>query len=489
MDQSIGFRGSNEIRQHTPATILCWNCSKPIDGTMGLTMCMDCVRSTSKLTTDIPREAHAQFCRNCERFLVPPSTWVMAAPESRELLALLLKKVPGLANKNNGLRLVDAGFVWTEPHSKRIKVSVAVQGEAQAGSGVILQEQFVIEFVVVNTQCADCARSYTVHTWRAAVQLRQKVPHKRTFLYIEQLMLKHGAHADTVSIQESRDGIDFFFMQPNHAIKLVDFLSHVAPIRSQRSEQLISQDTHSGTHQYKFTYSVEIAPISREDLVVLPAPLAAKMGNISRVVLCTRITSSLQFLDVNTLQTADLPGGIYWREPFPSLATSQEMQQFIVLDSEPLGPMRGRWVLSDVTIARASDMNQSYIVRSHLGAFLRPGDTVLGYYFVDSNLNSDLWDSLSPGTQPDIVLVKKVYPRKHRNRVFRLKRLAKEQEDAMDDNNDYDDFLAELEEDPELRQGVNMYKDYEGLNAQANQPDEGPTIDISELLDDLSLGQ
>jgi nonsense-mediated mRNA decay protein 3 len=53
------------------------------------------------------------------RYLQPPSEWVSCALESRELLSLCLKKLKGL----NRVKLVDAGFVWTEPHSKRIKVN------------------------------------------------------------------------------------------------------------------------------------------------------------------------------------------------------------------------------------------------------------------------------------------------------------------------------------------------------------------------------
>ena len=54
------------------------------------------------------------------RYLQPPSEWVHCALESRELLALCLKKLKTL----NTVKLIDAGFVWTEPHSKRIKVNV-----------------------------------------------------------------------------------------------------------------------------------------------------------------------------------------------------------------------------------------------------------------------------------------------------------------------------------------------------------------------------
>ena len=89
---------------------------------------------------------------------------------------------------------------------------------------VMIQQTCQIEYYVHAVQCPDCARSFTANTWTAKVQIRQKVPHKRTFLYLEQMILKHKAHMDTISIEEVKDGLDFFYGQKNHAIKMVDFL-------------------------------------------------------------------------------------------------------------------------------------------------------------------------------------------------------------------------------------------------------------------------
>lgn len=50
-----------------------------------------------------------------------------AALESRQLLALCLKRIKGL----NKVNLVDAGFIWTEPHSKRVKVKLVIQKEVK----------------------------------------------------------------------------------------------------------------------------------------------------------------------------------------------------------------------------------------------------------------------------------------------------------------------------------------------------------------------
>ena len=169
--------------------------------------------------------ASVSFCRNCERFLSPPGSWTLARPESQELLAICLKKLKGL----NKVRLTDAHFIWTEPHSKRLRVSLTIQKEVLTAT--ILEQIFEIEYLVQHGQCPDCAKLAAKNTWKALVQVRQKVPHKRTFLYLEQLILKHGAQKDTISVKEVRDGLDFFYSSRSHALKMVDFLASVVPIR------------------------------------------------------------------------------------------------------------------------------------------------------------------------------------------------------------------------------------------------------------------
>ena len=137
-----------------------------------------------------------------------------------------LKRVRGL----NKVKLIDASFIWTEPHSKRLKVKITIQKEVF--NSTILQQSFVIEYVVQNLFCADCQRTEAKLTWRAAAQVRQKIDHKRTFLWLEQLILKHNAQSKCVGIAEKPDGLDFFFDVKNKAYKFVDFISQFVPIRS-----------------------------------------------------------------------------------------------------------------------------------------------------------------------------------------------------------------------------------------------------------------
>merc|ERR1712000_371862 len=97
-----------------------------------------------KMSMDIDDqpEATLHFCKDCDRWLMPPQTWIVALPESRELLALCLKKLRGL----NKVRIVDASFVWTEPHSRRLRVKITIQDSVQ--DGVLLQQSFEVLYLL-----------------------------------------------------------------------------------------------------------------------------------------------------------------------------------------------------------------------------------------------------------------------------------------------------------------------------------------------------
>jgi NMD protein affecting ribosome stability and mRNA decay len=111
--------------------------------------------------------------------------------------------------------------IVTHAH-QTLQVKLTIQKEVF--TGVILQQVFVVELVVHNFQCMNCHMVAADNTWRAVVQVRQKVNHKRTFFLLEQLILKYKAHMQTVSVKEVPDGIDFYFLHRNHAMKFQDFV-------------------------------------------------------------------------------------------------------------------------------------------------------------------------------------------------------------------------------------------------------------------------
>ncbi|TNY23494.1 RNA binding protein [Rhodotorula diobovata] len=511
------------------AYVLCADCGTPIEPN-GANLCVNCLRNSVDITDGIPKQTTISFCRGCERWLSPPATWTRAELESRELLAVCLRKLKGLAK----VRLIDAGFIWTEPHSKRLRVKLTIQKEVF--SSTILQQIFEVEYVVTGAQCQECTRLAAKNTWRAMVQVRQKVDHKRTFLYLEQLILKHGVDRDTISVAEVKDGLNFFYSSKQHALKMVDFLNGVAPVRTKMSEQLISLDTQNATTNKKESYSVEIVPICKDDLVCLPQKVARSMSNIAQLCVCHRVGNQIYLIDPLTLNLAALSAGDYWRTPFPPLASVPQAIEFIVLDIEPTShPPKtakgGRFLLADAQVSPLGGTMSSdaiFHTRTHLGAVLKPGDTVLGYLLANSNYNNEAFETLKQDRIPSAVLVRKTFPNRRKQkkpRNWKLRSMVKHvggeniegadviglgrekaevkskragASDQAKAEADYERFLQDLEEDEELRQTVQLFKDPSAAQREADamqdDADEGdddeddedfPEIKVDDLLDEM----
>eukprot|EP01134_Creolimax_fragrantissima_P008096 CFRG8096T1 len=498
MEYMLGDAPSSQTQR-----ILCCICGTSIEPN-DANMCVPCIRSRVDITEGIPKQMTIYFCRGCDRYLQPPEHWIACDLESRELLALCLKRLKGL----NKVRLIDAGFIWTEPHSKRIKVKVTIQKAAFADT--VLQQEFVVEFTVHNQTCDDCHRTAAKDHWNAVVQLRQKVDHKRTFYYLEQLIIKHRAHTKTVNIKECSDGLDFFFESRSDAVKLVDFLSSCVPTKMKTSERLISADVQNGTANFKHTLSVEIMPICKEDVVCLPLKLARSLGAISQLLVCIRIGTNVTLMDPMTLQSCELSNNVFWRSPFRSLRSHSNLTEYIILDIDTTGERKGKFALADVEVARVQDFgvnNNTFQTKTHLGHLLNVGDSAMGYDLTFLNCNNESFDKLNPDRIPYVILVKKHYPARrkvNKKRHWRLETLTKVREDAGEkkkkeasEEQQYELFLRDLEENPDLRANINLYKE-EGMDAtnstrvQFNDDGEEveedfPEVELTELLANLAI--
>ena len=113
------------------------------------------------------------------------------------MMTVCLRKIAGLSK----VKLIDAVWIWTEPHSLRLKIKLTIQKEVT--NGAILQQAMIVDFTIRNQQCDRCQASFAEGAWHAVVQVRQRVAHKRTFFFLEQILLKHNAHADCVNIMVS----------------------------------------------------------------------------------------------------------------------------------------------------------------------------------------------------------------------------------------------------------------------------------------------
>ena len=208
----------------------------------------------STATTTNNTQLSILWCAACERYLQPPKHWARAAPESKELLALCLRRIKGIgkgssssSGSHGAVRLVDAGFIWTEPHSRRIKVKLTVQSEVLGGA--TLQQACVVDFTVEPHQCIDCTRAATnAASWIACAQVRQHVGHKRTFFFLEQAILRARADSSATGVRAAHGGLDFYFASRAQCSKFVDFVQSAVPARHRSDKQLVSHNTHTSTY-------------------------------------------------------------------------------------------------------------------------------------------------------------------------------------------------------------------------------------------------
>ncbi|KAF8366251.1 hypothetical protein PRIPAC_84080 [Pristionchus pacificus] len=498
----------------TIGRVACCECGVAIEPN-SVNMCGACLRSRVDITEGITRTSTLYLCKFCNRYFVPPTTWMRAELESKELLSICLKKLKPVLAK---VRLTDAAFVWTEEHSKRVKVKLTIQKEVL--SGTILQQSFIVEFSIHSQMCDECRRAEAKDFWRACVQVRQRAEFKKTLFYLEQLLLKHSAHGQATGVKPVPTGIDFFYAKLQDARRLVDFLQSVLPCKYHYAQasgkyfklELVSHDTKNNTYDYKHTFCVEIVPICRDNVVCLPKQLAQSFGNMSQIAVCLRVSNVITLIDPRTLQMSDVQGITFWREPFETLCNPKMLTSFYVMDVEKVedlhrgvghGFVSKKHELADVWLVRSDQVGNNNIdpvcSRSHLGHLLQPGDTVLGFDIRSANTNNSVFDAMKEENIPDIVIVRKVFDRTKRSarRTWKLKRLivdgnivGRETGSVVDE---FERFKEELEEDVEMREKINIYKDEEKilklkesvLDEDTDVPPSMPSI--NEMLDELNL--
>ena len=117
-----------------------------------------------------------------------------------------------------------------------------------------------------------------------------------------QLILKHGMEANTIGIKSQPDGLDFYYGNRSHGMKMVDFLQNVVPVRARHDKQLVSHNANDNSYNYQYTFMVEIVPICKEDIVILPFKASQGMGGVGPLMLVTRVGSSFQITDPHTMK-------------------------------------------------------------------------------------------------------------------------------------------------------------------------------------------
>ena len=185
-------------------------------------------------------------------------------------------------------------------------------------------------------------------------------------------------------------GVGFFFAREQEARKFLDFVQEVVPCRYVASKKLKTHNTHDNYYNDKHNYSIEIVPVCRENIVALPKKLAQSLGNLSQICICIHVTNLISLIDPFFLNLGELPAEIYFENRSLQFAPKQ-LTEFVVMEMEfadsadvcTTGEVQStKHISSDVYVSRPNEivMCQTH-TRTHLGCLLRPGDTVLCFYF------------------------------------------------------------------------------------------------------------
>ncbi|CAM0512214.1 unnamed protein product [Fasciola hepatica] len=335
---------------------------------------------------------------------------------------MCIKRIKGL---NKGVSVKSAKFIWTEPHSRRLNVEITVHGELPTGD--MVAQEILIEFVVHSQQCSDCTRTAAKDYWNACVQVRQRVDHKKTLINLEQTILRAGAHRECSNVKQIADGVDFYFGTRSQAVSFVNFLCKHAPCRYQTSQHLKSHDVHNNTYNYKFTFSVEIAGICKNDIVCLSKAQSQRLGGIGPLCVVTKVAEAIHLIDPVTCQICWVDGSSYFANPFTAIASQKQFSPFVIVEIEedddrteksstgtaPVGArISQRHRSASVWLMRLNqkldeDDPQGGLVhtRTHLGHIIHVGDTVRGLDFRNCNINHQEFEKLNESHIPDVILV------------------------------------------------------------------------------------
>ena len=243
---------------------------------------------------------------------------------------------------------------------------------------------------------------------------------------MEQLLAKHNSTKDCVSIKAASDGVDFFFVEGKAGGKgkaLVEFIQTKIPVRHTQSKKLVSHNVNNDTYNCRSTISVDVVPICRDNVVVLPRQAAHQMGGMSQVVVVRKISRLIHFIDPDTCQIGDMSATTYFNNPFIPIACSKDLKEFTVMDVQPIsfeerknfsgqGKVSSKHRLADVWVVKSCELGLSEDDGTHCRTFLGDdldiGDTVLGLDLRNVNVNNPELEKMSKDKIPDVVLVKKV---------------------------------------------------------------------------------
>jgi nonsense-mediated mRNA decay protein 3 len=337
-----------------------------------------------------------------------------------------------------------------------------------------------VTFVVNLMQCPDCCEAATPREhWIANVQIRQDTTHKRTLFWLEQQILSHRAHLSSTTIERRHGGVDFHFTDKASGQRFVNFVKSRLPVHVEESAKQMGEDIQCGTLDMRFSFAVRVPPLNRQDLIILPPRFVKGSGNQSFIAVVHKVVKKIKLIDPVTAKMIDVDGPTYWDRPFTPILSLDSLRRFVVISIDPIGPKCGRFQIADVELTDEETYSDRILVRTHLGAHLHESEPCLGYDVRVNVLPDDIQDLFKKQDLPEVIIVGRTQPLAHkrqRKRPWHVKQLAPRPEHEQEE---FEEFLDDLENDAELRKEVEIFKN-EGVEV-SNPELQSSLIAISEM--------
>jgi len=217
--------------------------------------------------------------------------------------------------------------------------------------------------------------------------------------------------------------LDFHYKSDAHSRRIIQFILYHFVARHRQTKQLVSHNEQNAEYFTKYTNFVELAPVCRDDLVLLEPKLQKALGGIGPLILIYKVTTCLHVVDIKTMQTHEIANATYWGNEFGSICSRERLSEFVVLGIDEVdfdvdtskAAIKNKFRMVQVELARADDfgvVDRTFITHTHLGEFINFNDTVLCYDLNQINLNElEEYESTHKFSLPDVVIVKKTYPR------------------------------------------------------------------------------
>jgi len=338
------------------ASILCPECGQPTVAREDSCLCVACVASREDWSVRLaahveryPKVLSFTRCSGCGLVAAGESRrarWIEAEHESEALLAVLLRRakgallgkraastVEGLSRALGGgqLELREARLVWTEPHSRRVRVEVTVRHAS--ASGAATARTCLLEFVEERRQCERCGSERKSKKmgqgngdFAAKVQIRAKRVDggeggARTLRSLEEFV---RARREPATARRVPRGLDVEFESRQAAARFVHDLRRVAPIKLDgTSRKLVTHDERSATAEFQKTSLVHVPPVDKRDLVLVDGTLA----------LVLNVRNSIKLLELPAASRREVSADKFFREPFDPVASAADLLVFDAVDA------------------------------------------------------------------------------------------------------------------------------------------------------------